>query len=413
MPKKHQVQKRSDQDSEACPPSQSEATEDSEVFCRDVSTNLWYKASVIGRRKDGSLEMEWSAPFEGRIVVTADDIRSDDTGLVATDDNPPTEWQERCTSSQHSSVQESGHAWCWPEGVHVIMQKELTKSDTNFERGTLTLTRPLGCKLKEILGGLGEMKLLDCHGTCHDSLRLREHANNGSYYVAGWGKLLRMWKPKIEDYVVIAQTTQIDAQRTLAVGFSSHQGEQPDLSWAKPTNGPKLQVTSTVSASPRRDPEKRSRKRRGSETKRVDDTWTTKRSVKARRGEDDTHSTKDGSPQMSSHAKDSVGIKELEENHETIDRITAPSSGISMGSASTAEAQETVTAEKADTRPELPAPSTDALDFLAAIAQQLDEPQGENQEIESPAPEKLQMNAPAEHASFVFHVPVQTQLLQQ
>ena len=100
-----QVQKRSDHDSEACPPSQSEATEDSEVFCRDVSTNLWYKASVIGRRKDGSLEMEWSTPFEGRIVVTADDIRSDDTGLVATDDNPPTEWQERCTSSQHSSVQ--------------------------------------------------------------------------------------------------------------------------------------------------------------------------------------------------------------------------------------------------------------------------------------------------------------------
>ena len=54
--------------------------------------------------------------------------------------------------------QESGHAWCWPEGVHVVMQKELTKSDTNFERGTLTLTRPLGCKLKEILGGLGEVK---------------------------------------------------------------------------------------------------------------------------------------------------------------------------------------------------------------------------------------------------------------
>ena len=36
-----------------------------------------------------------------------------------------------------------------------------------------------------------QISLVDAHGATHESLRLREHASNGSYYIAGWGKVLR------------------------------------------------------------------------------------------------------------------------------------------------------------------------------------------------------------------------------
>ena len=75
-------------------------THDNEVFCRDISTGLWYKARIVGAGKAGMHQIEWSPPFDGRCAISPEDIKSDDTGLVATDDNPPTEWNVSGTSSQ-------------------------------------------------------------------------------------------------------------------------------------------------------------------------------------------------------------------------------------------------------------------------------------------------------------------------
>jgi len=49
-------------------------------------------------------------------------------------------------------------AWEWPPQVEVLAVKQLTKSDINLERGTLTLRSSQGEKLKSELGGVGEVR---------------------------------------------------------------------------------------------------------------------------------------------------------------------------------------------------------------------------------------------------------------
>jgi len=359
-----------------------------------------------------------------------EDIKSDDTGLVATDDNPPTEWNVSGTSSQAAPALEE-RTWTWPEGVHVVTEKQLTKSDVSFERGTLTLTRPLGEMLKEILGGLGEISLVDAHGATHESLRLREHASNGSYYIAGWGKVLRAWKPKIDDHVAIARAPQVDAHRTLAVAFSSHNSEQPNLSWlmsgaSKPAQQ-KLE-SATIMKMERGDvtlPAKLSRKRAAAlVSPPLSSTWVaTRRSGRTRRGACEEEPAQENGSESGSIVE-STGVNPSVVDESLTVPMDSEASTPTTRVAATAETPEAPAPEcLAESKTNLEtssqassAPSTDALDFLAAIAQ-LDANK-ENSEAMSPrvvqgeaiqASDKLQ--APAESPGCFVQVPVHTQLI--
>jgi hypothetical protein len=50
-----------------------------------------------------------------------------------------------------------------------------------------------------------QISLVDAHGATHESLRLREHASNGSYYIAGWGKVLR----SLLDLILLLLTSSV------------------------------------------------------------------------------------------------------------------------------------------------------------------------------------------------------------
>ena len=51
-----------------------------------------------------------------------------------------------------------------------------------------------------------QISLVDAHGATHESLRLREHASNGSYYIAGWGKVLRS---SLLDLILLLLTSSV------------------------------------------------------------------------------------------------------------------------------------------------------------------------------------------------------------
>lgn len=175
-------------------------------------------------------------------------------GLVATDDDPPSEWREPKSPTDSPQAECGGETenWTWPKGVKLLALKQLTKSDINLERGTLTLRSTQGEKMKEALGGTGEVVICDCGGDRHTSMKLREYSNNGAFYISGWGKLLRAHKPKQGDYVAISA---LGPRKEMAISFSSGGSVQPDFGWLgrpRPTN--KTSPKTTPQTSPKMSP---------------------------------------------------------------------------------------------------------------------------------------------------------------